>query len=143
MNNMNNKGNKIYKDASDVLDHIEYHPIEWKSARRLLYDMEEKRLVRGIEKPKGYKPKIMKALDTSIRQKYLISDVEGNPIELVKDKTTLSKHINMSLKKKDFVHFTEGKTSFIKLKDGKEIIIESIPLDINTIEDAMEYLGLK
>ena len=142
MNNMNNKGNKIYKDASAILDHIEYHPIEWKSARRLLYDMEQKRLVRGVELPKGYKPKIMKALDTKIRQKYLISDIEGTPIELVKDKTTLSKRIGMSLKKKDFLHYTEGKTSFIKLKDGTEIIIEGMPLEINTIEDAMEYLGL-
>lgn len=139
---MNNKGTKIYKDASAILDNIEYKPIECKSWKRLLNVMEEKRLARGVEKPKGYKPKIMKALDTKIRQKYLISDIEGTPIELVKDKTALAKKINMSLKKKDFVHFTEGKTSFIKLKDGKEIIIESIPLDINTIEDAMEYLGL-
>lgn len=135
-------GNKIYKDASDVLDHIEYKSVEWKSGKRLLDDMEQKRLARGVEKPKGYKPKIMKALDTSIRQKYLISDIEGTPIELVKDKTTLSKKINMSLKKKDFVHYAEGKTPFLKLKDGKEIIIEGIPLEINTIEDAMEYLGL-
>lgn len=139
---MNNKGNKIYKDASDVLDHIEYKPIEWKSARRLLDDMEKKRLARGVEKPKGYKPKIMKALDTKIRQKYLISDIEGFPVELVKDKTTLSKRIG-SLKKKDFLHYTEGKASFIKLKNGEEIIIESIPLEINSLEDAMEYLGLK
>lgn len=142
MNNMNNKGNKIYKDASDVLDNIEYHPIEWKSARRLHDDMEQKRLAKGVEKPKGYKPKIMKALDTKIRQKYLISDIEGFPVELVKDKTALAKRIGMSLKKKDFLHYTEGKTSFIKLKDGTEIIIESIPLEINSLEDAMEYLGL-
>ena len=100
--------NKIYKDASAILDHIEYHPIECKSWKRLLYDMEQKRLARGIEKPKGYKPKIMKSLDTSIRQKYLISDVLGNPVELVKDKTTLSKKIGMSLKKKDFLHYTKG-----------------------------------
>ena len=140
---MNNMGNKIYKDASDVLDNIEYKSIECKSWKRLLYDMEQKRLVRGIEKPKGYKQKIMKSLDTSIRQKYLISDIEGNPIELVKDKTTLSKKINMSLKKKDFVHYTKGEIPFLKLKDGTEIIIEGIPLDINTIEDAIEYLGLK
>lgn len=143
MNNMNNKGTKIYKDASDVLDCIEYKSIEWKSARRLHDDMEKKRLARGVEKPKGYKPKIMKALDTKIRQKYLISDIEGFPVELVKDKTTLSKRIGMSLKKKDFVHYTEGKTSFIKLKDGTEIIIEGMPLAINSLEDAMEYLGLK
>ena len=143
MNNKGNKGNKIYKDASDVLDHIEYKSVECKSWKRLLNVMEEKRIARGVEKPKGYKQKIMKSLDTSIRQKYLISDIEGNPIELVKDKTTLSKRIGMSLKKKDFVHFTKGETSFIKLKDGREIIIEGIPLEINTIEDAMEYLGLK
>lgn len=142
MNNKGNKGNKIYKDASDVLDHIEYKSVECKSWKRLLDDMEQKRLARGVELPKGYKPVIMKALDTSIRQKYLISDIEGNPIELVKDKTTLSKRINMSLKKKDFVHYTKGEIPFLKLKDGKEIIIEGIPLDINTIEDAMEYLGL-
>ena len=135
-------GTKIYKDASDVLDNIEYHPIEWKSARRLLDDMEQKRLAKGVEKPKGYKPKIMKALDTKIRQKYLISDIEGFPVELVKDKTALAKRIGMSLKKKDFVHYTEGKASFIKLKNGEEIIIESIPLEINSLEDAMEYLGL-
>ena len=140
---MRNKRNKIYKDASAILDHIEYKPIEWKSARRLHDYMEEKRLARGVEKPKGYKPKIMKSLDTSIRQKYLISDIEGNPVELVKDKTALAKRIGMYLKKKDFLHYTEGKTSFIKLKDGTEIIIEGMPLDINTIEDAMEYLGLK
>ena len=139
---MNNKGNKIYKDASDILDQIEYKSIECKSWKRLLYDMEQKRLARGVELPKGYKPKIMKSLDTKIRQKYLISDIEGNPIELVKDKTTLSKKIGMSLKKKDFLHYTEGKTSFIKLKDGTEIIIEGIPLAINSLEDAMEYLGL-
>ena len=135
-------GNKIYKDASDILDQIEYKSIECKSWKRLLYDMEQKRLARGVELPKGYKPKIMKSLDTKIRQKYLISDIEGNPIELVKDKTTLSKKIGMSLKKKDFLHYTEGKTSFIKLKDGTEIIIEGIPLAINSLEDAMEYLGL-
>lgn len=135
-------GTKIYKDASDVLDCIEYKSIEWKSARRLHDDMEKKRLARGVEKPKGYKPKIMKALDTKIRQKYLISDVLGKPIELVKDKTTLSKKINMSLKKKDFVHYTEGKIPFLKLKNGEEIIIEGIPLEINSMEDAMEYLGL-
>lgn len=142
MNNMVNKGNKIYKDASAILDNIEYKPIEWKSARRLLDDMEQKRLARGVELPKGYKQKIMKSLDTSIRQKYLISDIEGKPVELVKDKTTLSKKIGMSLKKKDFLHYAKGEIPFLKLKDGTEIIIEGIPLDINTIEDAMEYLGL-
>lgn len=135
-------GNKIYKDASEVLDHVEYKSIEWKSAIRLLDVMEQKRLARGVEKPKGYKPVIMKALDTSIRQKYLISDINGTPIELVKDKSALSKHIGMTLKKKDFVHHAEGKTPYLKTKDGREIIIEGIPLDINTIEDAMEYLGL-
>ena len=135
-------GNKIYKDASEVLDHVEYKSIEWKSAIRLLDVMEQKRLARGVEKPKGYKPVIMKALDTSISQKYLISDINGTPIELVKDKSALSKHIGMTLKKKDFVHHAEGKTPYLKTKDGREIIIEGIPLDINTIEDAMEYLGL-
>ena len=135
-------GNKIYKDASEVLDHVEYKSIEWKSAIRLLDVMEQKRLARGVEKPKGYKPVIMKALDTSISQKYLISDINGTPIELVKDKSALSKHIGMTLKKKDFVHHAEGKTPYLKTKDGREIIIEGIPLDINTIGDAMEYLGL-